>query len=597
MESFKLDKWSLNESLYGLLFFAQRICELLSHFSLDTYKPPTLNAPFFCKEALDLIKEIDRGLINEANLEIVLNELMWTIKNDKVSKSLLDAELNQYIQNTSKVTLSQKRLNLEVLQNTLEPYRYLKKCQFLLKEAITNGHKEKKKIDLLTRSLVTTLINIGFNKTFLYEKTKKYFFYDSDIKIVTIDQIDDFFKLIHPFHHQFEVFCIVSDHIKEISTSIAQFSIKIFDTLPKDFSSFQEAQNFKKNINEVFVKIENITDLDHISASNMADQRLDQVKDLFTLFYHSNKITWKDIKLIKQCCVTGLTIIGRSRNHMEIDSNINPRRASKDLNWLINNFSLKASSSREKFNRVVDLHGICTTTEIPENQLLNLWISLEMIVPSKIDTNKITNITKLIDPFIRLTYIKRLTDKALCDLISWDKFFTKKILKNIPNKNNSNRLSLISRLLRLLVLEDNKEILEELNLKLQDNQLLRFRLWELSEKLSTPKKIINLINYHSNRVSWQLHRIYRTRNLIIHSGKTPNYIGTLIENGHDYLDIILKEIMNLSCGSYRIYSIEQAFKIESIFLNKYEKKLNNLNFFNNENIDFIYHDPIHYDAI
>ena len=48
--------------------------------------------------------------------------------------------------------------------------------------------------------------------------------------------------------------------------------------------------------------------------------------------------------------------------------------------------------SFERFNRVVDLHGISLINDIPENQLLNIWISLETITPTHVGNTKINEI-------------------------------------------------------------------------------------------------------------------------------------------------------------------------------------------------------------
>ena len=61
-------------------------------YSLDTYKPPALNAPYLCREAISLIGDIEEKRIDEANLKHVLEELQWSLASDPVAKALLDLE-------------------------------------------------------------------------------------------------------------------------------------------------------------------------------------------------------------------------------------------------------------------------------------------------------------------------------------------------------------------------------------------------------------------------------------------------------------------------------------------------------------------------
>lgn len=47
--------------------------------------------------------------------------------------------------------------------------------------------------------------------------------------------------------------------------------------------------------------------------------------------------------------------------------------------------------------------------------------------------------------------------------------------------------------------------------------------------------------------------------MIVHSGTTPSYIEMLIENIHNYLDHVIRKIIDLASDSQKILSIEQAF--------------------------------------
>jgi len=167
-----LKKWKLDDSLCGMIFFSQRLNELLFDYSLDSYKPMALNAPYLCKEALGLIDDIENNLIELKNLSHIIDELVWSIRNDQVAKSLLDIDLEKYTLDLEKTSLSQVKLRLEVLYQTLEPRRYLEKCTEMLKLAIKNC--SKKEINLLTRLLITTTINTGVGKTHLYNKTNEF---------------------------------------------------------------------------------------------------------------------------------------------------------------------------------------------------------------------------------------------------------------------------------------------------------------------------------------------------------------------------------------------------------------------------------------
>jgi len=580
-----LHKWTLSDSVHGLVFFAQRLDELLFDYSLDSHKPAALNPPFLCVEALKLIDDIENNLIEEANLTHVLDELSWAIQNDKVSKSLLDVVLEHYVLQHD-VPISKKRLRLEVLSKTLDPTRYLKQCHILLKQAIREN--KKKEIDHYSRTLITCLINIGVSKTFLYKTTKEFFFFGDEPHIDQIDNFDQFIEKIEPTIHDFDVYFIASKDIRTIEQSIKAFSIEILDVLPAPLSEYAQSHHFIPSAEETLVQIRDIQSFDAYSARAMAERRIDTLKDLFTLFFHRNQLQWKPETLMSQCCIETPVIVGTTKSSMEKAFDMHPDHASKQLNWMLKNLALKFGGSFDKFNRIVDLHGICVTNEIPENQLLSLWISIETLVPSS-GKGKVVNIINSLDPFLRLSYIRRLINRALADLLLWNRRVTAKIIKKVPDTNSSKAAI---RLLNLLALESNEALRSELYSQLKDFHLLRFRLFSLAESLRSPVAVKELLDTHSKKVSWQLRRMYRTRNLLVHAGRSPTYLATLIENGHDYLDLVLDEVMKHSCGEYQVETFEQAFELEKLLQERFDISLVALKSFDKSNVHILYQDAV-----
>lgn len=578
-----LHKWTLGEPVEGLLFLAQRLDELLFDYTLDSYKPSALNAPYLCVEALRLIEDIEDGRLDEHNLIHVLDELVWSVQNDGVAKSLLDVSLDQYVLRNDETPLAQKKLRLEVLSKTLEPRRYFDQCCALLKLAVVT--KSKGDIDAYMRALITTAVNMGVSKAFLYQKVKDYFFFGDSPTLSSPDDLDGFLEAVSPVTHDFDVLFIVSEHVKQVAQSIKAFRIEIVEKVPDNLAAFAEARGFVPGPTEVLIKIGGIEARDCYSAREAAERRIDTLKDLFTLFFHRNELRWKEETLISQCCIDAPAIVRTSKSSMNKAFDMTPAYASRQLNWLIRNLALRFGGSFHQFNRIVDLHGICVTNEVPENQLLNLWISLETLVPSHLGKNKISNVVHALDPFIRMTYVRRLLDRATFDLTLWNRYVAKDVLKRVPGGKG---LKLPAKLLLLLSLQENEPLRVELYGKLKDFHLLRYRLHCLSQTLRAPDKVKALLDEHAKKVAWQLRRIYRTRNLLVHAGRTPSYLGTLIENGHDYLDLVLNEVMQHSCETYKVQTLEQAFELQRLLLQRFEGSFPKDKVFDKDNVGFLY---------
>ena len=191
-----------------------------------------------------------------------------------------------------------------------------------------------------------------------------------------------------------------------------------------------------------------------------------------------------------------------------------------------------------------------------ENQLLDLWAALETLLPKNTESKK-DRIVQLCDslvPFLQLNYIHKLLNELYCDFKFWNNKLIEEKLSKIPNSSD---MSTLEKMGALVTLESTEQLRLELYEKLSDHPLLKNRLYSLHESLASTNSIDKLLNSHYVKINWHLRRIYRTRGLIIHSGKKPSYTSTLIENLHNYLDLFLVRLIELSISG-NVTTIEQG---------------------------------------
>lgn len=116
--------------MWSITFFAQRLDEILFDYSLDTYKPAALNAPFLCKEALMTISEIEKGNIDKSNFTPILEELEWSIKNDNIAKEIIELNYQDLIpENKSNININIQKIHIEIISRSINPNVYLFKTQ------------------------------------------------------------------------------------------------------------------------------------------------------------------------------------------------------------------------------------------------------------------------------------------------------------------------------------------------------------------------------------------------------------------------------------------------------------------------------------
>lgn len=369
--------------------------------------------------------------------------------------------------------------------------------------------------------------------------------------------------------------------MSEIQDSMNAFNLKAIDSPPDDALQAANLEGLIPNDNEIWVEIENITACDRHSARREAELSLDMIRDLFLLFSHKNRISWREETIITQCCDNLPFVIRKPKNSMEKCFDLRSKDASIRLNDLIHTIGLR-DSSFAKFNRAVDLHGIGSTNDRAENQLLNIWIALETLVPSHVHGgSKVSKVCNGVLPIMLKNYLKRIIERASSDLIRWNRQKTGSILRKI---SGSKGLSLYQKVLRLIALDENDGLRSELYQELGNFHLLRFRIFELNELFKKPDNLVKRLELHEKKVAWQIRRIYRTRNLIVHLGESPSHIDTLIENAHDYLDQVMSTIIEYTCGYLDAHSLEQIFVMAQLDYEVYINYLKEIKKFDSENI-------------
>lgn len=540
--------------------------ELLFDFSLDTYKPSAMNSSLLCFEALEVVKEIENGTIKKPNLDHVLKELSVSVSKDEVAKSILSLELSQInsVLLDPKKKIEEKKVVIELVKRQLQIPIYKKLNEKLLIEAITDK-QDFSRVRSLTRSYVTLLLNIGYDASYLNKISLKFFYFDKN-RIAGNVAIKDFLKLIASENKEFEVIFKGASLFSEISIACKSFDIEIKNDLSSYPNSVKE-RKFPLNQNEVYVCAKGVKARDSNSARKKAEKTIDLVSTLFSIFHH------KDAPKVKHDCLVidpsgWVGGAAKPLNNMHKCVDHKPMQASKKMNTMISEFSLERHSF-QRFTRSAELHSLALNSDSTENQMINLWIALESVVPSYRDENS-SNIEVVVNgvvPFLNLIYHQRLISRLVKDLINWDRSLLYRLTRDVQGDG------LTQKLIKIMALPKYEERRKDFLDSFSNFYLLRDRFSFFCEVFSGPKEVITALDIHTKRLEWQIRRIYRARNLIVHSGITQSFTKTLIENLHDYLDVVMGTLIRLATKPEKIMSIDQGFKYVELLYSSYVKAL------------------------
>jgi len=565
----RLVYWNDPKACSGLVFFSQLLEEMLFVFSLDTYKASVMHTGLLCTEALDVITEIELGNVMQPNIYHVNAELCSTFEKDPVAQALVPLPFSAFspVLKNPKSTLKEIQTVLSFLSVQLTKASYRKKAQNLLHQEII-GPQSLTNIRRLTRSYVTSLISSGFDQRHIQIQAAEYF-YSSKNRISDSAAIQGFFDLF-PFDNiKFNVVFKVDPIFEHVGENLASIGLNITRQIPAEIDASKHKKFVTDSEHAVFAIATDLAAKDDFSARDLAEQRLKLCSTLLNLFHHKENPSWRNECLVHRIDKNSVKQIGNPINAMHKCADLTPAVASSRMKSLFNEFSLE-NNSFAKFVRSAQLHSMALTSNSHENQILNLWIALESLVPSETkldDLSNIEHITNSLSPFLNIGYLEKLIYNLVKDLFRWNYGETRKALNGIDGKKLSERL------IKLMIFDEHKPQRDALIASFRDFHLMADRFDFLSSVVAKPSNTIEALDAHKTRLAWQIRRIYRTRNIIVHSGKTPSYTKALIEHTHDYLDTVLLLLVKLASTPKSINSVAQGFKYIEMKYSHFYKSL------------------------
>ncbi|SXT73415.1 Uncharacterised protein [Klebsiella pneumoniae] len=572
-----LAKWDDPDTCKALVFFAQLLDEMLFDYTLDTYKPSVMNTPILGVEALNTIKDVEAGIIQPKNIDHLIDELTHNLSSDKVAHSLLGEAYTAFLNKLKNKAISAKERKsiLEMLVIQLPPNLYKDKSEELITSELQSLDWERSSIRKLARNYISLLLYIGFSQNNLKNLTQKFFYYGEN-RITCNADIKDFFDSIKLEKKKHKVYFTVEPVFLGAEPTFERLSLSKEDTLPAELENNPFFRNLQR---KQIISVSNIDALDPYTAREIAENYLKLASSFLNIYHHKDKPTWSNEALV--ITESNVLKVSERLNPMKKCKDLKHEKAHRRLQSLMSEFSLE-NSSFSKFLRSIQLHSMALKSESVENQLLNLWIALESLVPSETKSNDqatIEHITDSIIPFLNITYIDSLIENLTRDLLLWDRHILNAHLRGIPGTKSKHKLA------NIMILPEYEEIRNSLSSRFRDYSLLSDRFEYIKKIISTPESIKSTLDNHKLRLEWQFRRIYRTRNNIVHSGKGQQITPLLVEHIHNYLDKIFEILVLLASKPRKIRSVTQGFRyIKLIYGQRYETITKNGFVFNIENI-------------
>lgn len=577
MRQNNLSMWKYDSSLNCLLFFAQRMDELLFHHTTDTYRYSALSIRGLAAEYCTVYVDVRNGVLNKKNLSYIIDEFSDRLKNDVIAKEILTEEyVTRFIKSYAAWDLKSQYENMQYVVRKLGNRSYYNHIVIKLKKLIKEN-RQKKEIDEKASLFVRELLDYGYNENYVYQMLHEVFFHK---EVSSLSSLDDFLTKFDFSTKKFDVYIGYSNDMSSLFPLFDK--LEISDLKVSMVNTSNVPMGIKTKRQKTILKFEAIESYDMYTAFEIADSISSCVVNSYSFFRHDSH---------------SVRTYGQVMDEQKIIITIKPKKLLKyRVSVLSRDDSAKNAESLIKilfanyenlsgFSKVTKIHNSAICSESTSDSLLSLWSILESIVEEDIsiedkksdcnedrkERSKIGNVISYTLPYLKSTYVQKLVQTCMSDIIRWDSTF---FYDNIANNGfGSNDLEHTFAFLAFKSTQPARDILYS---KTETFPLLRHRICTLSDQLHNSKGIKSIINAHSQRVEWHLHRIYRARNYIIHDANANDRMNQeLVINLHSYVDILFSEVIALINNSPYNDSIHDAIVGHKLAVLIMDEKLGN----------------------
>lgn len=543
MKAYSFENWTKGKGTEGLMFFVQNVEEMLFHYSHDSYKVPALNFHYLCEEILQCIGYLEREIVDKGNMRPLVDEMSAMLQGDIIAQILYGDKIEDlfYLKNEkgqlednyhlienepgSENSVRKLRKIISYLLEDMEiQNKYFELTKLEIKTAVlqnSDDEERRHRLAQLSRLFLTELINRGYSQEYIYREVIKRFYTESRIIENPESEIEEFLGLFTFKRHKYTV----TLPFKRRDTAKFLSRLDHIEVIKNEERLFKGAFPYLAKIK--------VQELDPVGAGDSALGLIDLVLSLQQFNTHKRNTFPTNKAQVQEENNTAI-YINKPVNVMERG------RAKSELktNEFLTGVFGSNKAVNQKILRAITLHSSAMDTKVPSDQLLNLWTIIEVII--NFDRNakaaKIIQITNTLTTVLNASYISSLLQQMANDLRRCYPDF-----ENVLGSVDYGKTD-IEKMAAVLVLGECTEIRSDLMEGIKAYPLLQYRMNHYAAIFSDRQKLKTYLENHRRRVGWQISRIYRNRNLIIHDGVSMTYLELLIGNLHFYTDTLLETI-------------------------------------------------------
>jgi len=569
--------WPSSESARNAMFIAQVMVEMLDREAFESFRAPTLDTLHRAHELEFIAKQIQDKRVKPITIIAAAKELCFSVKNDPIASNFLADECNELVGKIEKIsnpTPSQTEniiLQVRNFSRRLQPL-YLKELSVEF-SSLFEKTNEKNHALKICQILVSFLINSGYDRRYI-DKMVKERFCEDDIKKFDKRTLSRFISTFDHKRNSYQVFIAVSEASHKFIELLSISSIKalraadIPDRARVALTPFADLARYPK-----MVRVD-VSRLDPYSAHKIAIDLLGTLESLTLLQKDAFELKWLQAGYVTTARSSSGTVV--ASEPFVIQHKTDNLTASKAKSLKAQARALMGSFDRPSMERVIGATGtvsLARSASHPENQLVLLWSSIEALLSDPPENvARVEHYLDSVVPCICLNYPRR----YLCAVLDQATLYYKRELRQTLREVDIVDTDYPMRFAHFVIDPKYKTLQNEFCKKIDQNPLALYRFWKLYDNFKTGKAFFQSVDSHEKRVFWQMSRIYRVRNEIVHSGSGPTYSYALAQNAYEYFKTAFGSIVSRAEKTNIDEDIDDLVGSIAIDYSIFKSKLNNM---------------------
>ena len=561
--------WPTTDGAQGIKFFAQLMQQMLRRDAFESFRARSLDTLARVQELLDALDDVLALRIPQQALDPLLGEFEWSLRRDpvisKIASELVAATLqDKELLNATKTDVRKLRHSLIYLQKTIRS-RYKNTVENEILEYFNNG-KEKIRLRIATQFYCAFLLNSGYSRDFISEIISRRYFSRNHSRLDR-RSLSAFFGEIDCEDKNFEIYSQISNEFFSYISRLTDETVIDNANIPSEIRrAFRLSPSLHRYDCYFYMKVKA---KDEYSAARIVDRHLYSLSAMAFLGRKGVQFRWRSEKYARQVRANGGRLVGFETLRFQRTVSNPTAKTMKSLvsqsTQILRRFD---EESTERLISSINTAALARTSDNIENQFISLWSAVEVLLSDPPpNTARIVHYANLIVPCICLKYARRYIIAVVDEIQIGYRSRLKQILATLPPELGIDAYTRFTHVIFDAQYQTQRSLLFDM---VSDNPLAMHRIFKLGKDFAKPEDFLSSLKAHQQRVNWQIHRIYRARNHLVHAGRLPPFLESVVINLFEYYRNATMSVLNRASKEKERSSIDQVVREIAIELEMYK---------------------------